>query len=319
FVDGATSVSFGGVPASIVSVSGGGTQVVVTTPAHIAGAVDVTVTTADGDVVVAAGFVYVSPFAAVPTVTSLDVSAGPTAGGTTVTITGTNFVDGATTVTFGAVPATVLSVSGDGTQIVVTTAEHPEGTVDIAVTTPAGSTDLVDEFTYLPPPGIVPVVVSLDTTRGPVGGGTTVTITGSGFVDGATVVTFGGVAATVLALSGNGAQMVVSTPPHVDGFVDVTATTSSGSGTFDAAFEYVPDSLTDTPPNEAVLPATGKPGVFTVPDAKSPAATAPLADSPAARALAFTGAGELRPVLLGWLVLFVGAVLVVASRRRRRG
>ena len=35
-----------------------------------------------------------------PTVTGISPTAGPTGGGTTVTITGTNFVNGATTVAF---------------------------------------------------------------------------------------------------------------------------------------------------------------------------------------------------------------------------
>ncbi|MGD0681438.1 MAG: Ig-like domain repeat protein [Terracidiphilus sp.] len=84
---------------------------------------------------------------AVPTVTGISPSSGSTAGGTTVTITGTNFT-GATAVDFGSTPATNVTVINSAT----TTATSPAGvgTVDVTVTTPGGTsaTSPVDQYTY---------------------------------------------------------------------------------------------------------------------------------------------------------------------------
>ena len=67
-----------------------------------------------------------------PTVTSVSPVSGSTAGGTAVTITGTNFAAGAT-VTFGGTPATnVVVVSA--TQITATTPAHAAGAVTMTVT-----------------------------------------------------------------------------------------------------------------------------------------------------------------------------------------
>src|SRR5208283_5058435 len=118
----------------------------------------------------------------VPTVTGVTPAAGPVAGGTTVTVTGTGFVTGAT-VDFGLTGASSVTVVS-GTSI---TAVSPAGTgtVDVTVTTPGGisATSPADEFTYDP----VPTVTGISPAAGPLAGGTTVTVTGTGFVTGATV------------------------------------------------------------------------------------------------------------------------------------
>jgi hypothetical protein len=72
--------------------------------------------------------------AAPPTVSSVAPSSGPTAGGTAVTITGTDFVSGAT-VTLGGTAATGVTVVND-TTITATTAAHAVGAVDVVVTNP---------------------------------------------------------------------------------------------------------------------------------------------------------------------------------------
>ena len=61
-----------------------------------------------------AEFTY-SAGAPAPTVTALNPTSGPTAGGTSVVIAGTNFT-GATAVKFGATPATAFTVNS-ATQI----------------------------------------------------------------------------------------------------------------------------------------------------------------------------------------------------------
>ena len=73
------------------------TKIKVTSPSHGAGTVTVTATTAGGTSASGEHFTY----EAAPTITKVTPGAGPTAGGTVVTLTGTGFVSGATTVTFG--------------------------------------------------------------------------------------------------------------------------------------------------------------------------------------------------------------------------
>jgi hypothetical protein len=73
-----------------------------------------------------------------PVVTSLSPTSGPTGGGNTVTITGSNLNGGGTpTVTFGGTGATVNS--SNATTLVVVAPAHVAGTVNVQVTTNGGS------------------------------------------------------------------------------------------------------------------------------------------------------------------------------------
>ena len=72
-----------------------------------------------------------------PTVTTVSPSAGPLAGGTSVTVNGTNLT-GATAVNFGATAGTGVVVDGGGTSLTVTSPAEAAGTVDVTVVTPAG-------------------------------------------------------------------------------------------------------------------------------------------------------------------------------------
>ncbi len=84
-----------------------------------------------------------------PSVTSVDPNTGSTAGGTAVTITGTNFT-GATGVTFGATLATSFVVNS-ATSITATSPAEATGTVDVTVTTAGGTsaTSSADQFSYM--------------------------------------------------------------------------------------------------------------------------------------------------------------------------
>ncbi len=83
-------------------------------------------------------------------VTGISPSSGPLGGGTTVTITGSNFT-GATGVSFGNVPATSFTVNGDTSITAVSPAAGNAGPVDVTVTTPAGAsaTSSADQFSYV--------------------------------------------------------------------------------------------------------------------------------------------------------------------------
>ena len=84
-----------------------------------------------------------------PTVTSITPNRGVTAGGTSVTITGTGFVSNVT-VTIGGLPATVLTVSA--TSITATTRAGSVGAKDVVVTNPDTQTGtLTNGFNYFRP------------------------------------------------------------------------------------------------------------------------------------------------------------------------
>ena len=148
-LSGATGVSFGGTPATVTADSG--TQVTATSPPG-KGTVDITVTTPVGTSAATAAdnFTYAAapppPPPAPPMVTGVSPPSGSIAGGTGVTITGTG-LSGATGVSFGGTPATVTADSG--TQITVISPPG-KGTVDITVTTPAGTSaaTAADNFAY---------------------------------------------------------------------------------------------------------------------------------------------------------------------------
>lgn len=85
---------------------------------------------------------------AAPTIAAVEPSSGPTAGGTSVTITGAGFAPGAT-VAFGDDPATAVTVEDD-TRITATTPGGAAGTVDVVVTNPdAQSATSSDGFSYV--------------------------------------------------------------------------------------------------------------------------------------------------------------------------
>ena len=144
-LSGATSVTFGSAVATITADSS--TQITVTSPPGT-GTVNITVTTASGTVTAADRFAYITP---PPVVTTVLPAAGTTQGGVPVTITGTD-LNGATSVTFGSRTGTITADSS--TQIIVTSPPG-QGTVDITVTTPSGTSAITtaDRFTYNSPVG----------------------------------------------------------------------------------------------------------------------------------------------------------------------
>jgi YVTN family beta-propeller protein len=85
-----------------------------------------------------------------PIVTSISPTSGPADGGTRVNIFGTDFT-GTTVIDFGTSSSTPFTVLSD-TQISAT-APSGTGTVDVTVTTPAGTsaTSPSDQYTYTAP------------------------------------------------------------------------------------------------------------------------------------------------------------------------
>jgi hypothetical protein len=224
---GATGVTIGGAAATNVVVVSN-TTITAVTPAGAAGTASVVVTTQGGSNAASTLFTYVAP----PTVSSVSPSSGPTAGGTSVTITGTNLT-GATGVTIGGAAATGVVVVSNTTITAVTPA-GAAGTASVVVTTLGGSNAANTLFTYVAPPA----VSSVSPSSGPTAGGTSVTITGTNFT-GATAVKFGAVPATGFTVASS--TTITATSPAGTGAVDLTVTTTGGTSAISTAdlFTYL--------------------------------------------------------------------------------
>lgn len=219
---GATAVNFGATAATSYTVDSA-TQITATSPTG-SGTVDITVTTASGTSATSSADQF-SYFAA-PTVTSLSVSVGPAAGGTSVVITGTNFTN-ASAVKFASNNASTYTVDS-ATQITATT---PAGTgnVNVSVTTPSGTGTLTGGFTY------GPTVSALSPSVGTPGGGTSVTITGTGFLNPSTA-KFG--ATTAASTTFVSSTQLTAVSPVGSGVVDVTVTTAGGTSPTSSADQF---------------------------------------------------------------------------------
>jgi len=262
---GATAVSFGGVlipAAQFLSIND--EQVVVTSPAHRAGAAVVQVGLgshfSESRANKSAIYTYQGAKVLRPTVSALSPSSGPAVGGQTVAITGTGFT-GATQVDFGGVliPAAQFTSSSD-TQIVVTSPAHKPGGTWVAVETNNffSQPGQASRYTYLGTGAPAPKVSAISPTSGPVAGGTTVTITGTG-LSGAQGVDFGGVlipAAQFVTLSST--QIVVTSPAHRAGearlrvFVDGFGSADADGAVF--VYQAAPSTL---PTVTALSPTSG--------------------------------------------------------------
>jgi hypothetical protein len=154
-----------------------------------------------------------------------------------VTVWGTNFLAGAT-VSFGGVAAASVTVTS-ATQLGAVTPPHATGVVDVRVTNLDDQfATLVAGFTYGTPP---PTITSVSPNSGTIAGGTSVTITGTGFQPGVpgTTVTFGSVAASGVNVIGS-TQIHAMTPAHDAGSVDVrVANPDTQSATRVGGYVYV--------------------------------------------------------------------------------
>ncbi len=242
--DASSYVSFGSAIAAATVDSA--SQITATSPAAATpvgtGTVPVTVTAPGGTSADSpdAQFTYLPP----PVVTGLAPAGGLAEGGASVTITGSNFT-GATAVRFGSADATVTTV--DSQSQITATSPAGTGTVYVTVTTPGGTspTSADAQFTYLAVTGVTP-------DGGPEAGGTSVTITGSGFAYGTAAVSFG--SDTAVDETVDSESQITATSPGGSGTVPVTVTTSAGTSADlpDAQFTYFP-----VPAVTGVVPASG--------------------------------------------------------------
>lgn len=218
---GALEVNFNGVAATITANTP--TSVTVINPPG-SGVNSVTVVTNGGTSNPLSFYYIANPF-----LTSLSESSGPVAGGNTIEIYGNN-LSTATSVQFGANAATPTVITDSQINVVVP-AGAAAGSVLVTVTTAGGSTAGLN-YVYVD----APTISSVSPSSGSTTGGTSVTITGTGFatlssatVDGSSSA-FGVISDTVA---------VIITPPGAAGAVDIVMTTNGGSATAVAAFTYI--------------------------------------------------------------------------------
>jgi IPT/TIG domain-containing protein len=151
-VAGATSVTFG--PNAAVAVTcATTTSCTATSPAGL-GTVDVVVSVNGQTSPTSAAdqFTYVVANPNAVTVTAVAPNTGITSGGTLVTISGTNFVVGGSTINFGANAATNVNCAST-TTCTATAPAGAAGVVDVLVTDATGTSaaTAADQFTYITP------------------------------------------------------------------------------------------------------------------------------------------------------------------------
>lgn len=247
FATGATVDLGGSLATAVVVVSA--TSITATTAAHAPGAVVVTVTNVDGQGgTLSGGFSYLGP---PPTLTAVLPATGLSAGATTITLTGTEFGAG-TTVTVGGVAATGV-VATSSTSLTAVTPAGTAGAANVVVTKADGqSATLAGGYTYTQSPP--PAVASISPTSGTHGGGVPVTITGTGFVSGATV-KFGTVVATNVVVSGSTSITAVAPAGTINALVYIAVTNAdSQTGTLANGYRFVDTGIVTV---TGILPTAG--------------------------------------------------------------
>lgn len=169
---------------------------------------------------------------------------GSTAGGTTVTITGTNLAN-ALSVHFGSKAATITANTATS---VTVTSPSGSGTVPVTVTTAAGTSNPLSFF-YIG----APFKSNLSPITGVTAGGNIVTINGTGLST-ASAVHFGSATATPTVV--NDGQLTVAVPAGTGpGPVSVSVTTAGGTNN-GLTYTYVgAPTITTLDPNSG--PASG--------------------------------------------------------------
>ncbi|MEV1286634.1 IPT/TIG domain-containing protein [Micromonospora sp. NPDC049679] len=241
----ASKVTVGGVSVPFTRVSD--TQIKASLLPRTAGTVDVQVVT-PGGTSTGVAFTYEAP--PPPVIDAVSPNTGYTYKTSTVGLTGSNFT-AASMVTLGGVKVSFTRISD--TQLRVVLPARPAGALDVAVTTPGG-TSTAAQFTYELPPA--PVVSSLSVTSGMTYVATVVLVNGSNLTA-ASRVTVGGLVVPFVFV--NDGQLRATLPPRATsaaGTFDVQVTTPGGtSGTSSTSkFAFVAPPV---PVLSSVTPSSG--------------------------------------------------------------
>ncbi|QDG52986.1 hypothetical protein FIV42_20220 [Persicimonas caeni] len=206
-----TRFFFGGEPAEIQSIDPQASTATLLTPAGSAGLVDVSAENSRDSTIFEDGYLYRADDAA--TLAALSPGFGPASGGTEVLLRGNGFDGAGVEFVFGTNVATV--VDRGATWARVQTPAGAVGTVDVVMRDANGEIDrLASAFEYRQALWVDAVAPQ----QGPADGGTSVTLTGTGFA-GTDRVEFGGIAAPFTVVSDS--EIEATTPAHGAGSVDV--------------------------------------------------------------------------------------------------
>jgi hypothetical protein len=231
-------VRFGSTPAASFSVVDDRTVVAVA-PARPAGVVNVWLDRPGASTVnlPATHFTYLPPPTSAPAVTAVSPVFGPTEGDNAVTVTGRNFLS-VTNVSFGQDAAASFTIV-DNTTIIAVAPARSEGLVSLRVTNPFGTNWNTPSswYEYRVITGPAPSITAVSPTTGPVGGGTTVTITGSSFTPSSTVA-FGSTPALAVTVV-DATTILATAPPHAAALVNVRVTTENGASVNQMASWYL--------------------------------------------------------------------------------
>jgi hypothetical protein len=224
------------------------TRIVCRTPAYAeAGPVAVRVRNSSVLAVLPNGFSYFEPVEVV----SVTPATGPSSGGTEVVIVGKGFIDN-NQVQFGS-GGTVDGVTIDSNTLTAVTPTRAAGTYSVTVANSNGGFGLAGAFTFYDPV----TITQLNPFAGPIGGGTDVTVTGTGLIDPTTslidsssVTNQPGIDATSLTLT------TPPSPSGAEGAVTVQVANVNGDYEKNNSFVFFDPSVTD-PRIVAVSPSTG--------------------------------------------------------------
>lgn len=181
------------------------------------------------------------------TISEITPKGGPLAGGTSVTIIGSGFADGVSVMIGGKSCSSVNVVNIYTINCLVPSSVA--GAVNVSVTRPDGQTTSAANFyTYRPSP----VINSLAPATGAVVGGTNVTLTGTGFVAGATVMF--GTASCIAPIVTSSTTLTCTTPGYPSGAINVVVTNPDGQMSGPSIFTYMPRPiLISASPNNAPI------------------------------------------------------------------
>jgi len=220
----------------------------VTPAGGAAGPVPITVLNPDGlGATVPAGFTYATPQTPAPTISSVVPSSGREAGGTQITITGSNF-HAQGTWRLGSKPLDNVATVSSSLVTARTPAGSP-GPVDLVYVGPDGQVALrLQAFTYL----AAPVLTAITPSLGNVAGGTEVTLIGDHFESGMQVF-FGNMQGQILSVQSAVTALARTPASLASGFVDVRVRNPDGQEAVrHDGFEFL-----DAPSLAGVWPPSG--------------------------------------------------------------
>ena len=231
--------------------------------ANTAGTVNIIITDKDGQKYTAQ-YLYKDKPSVTPTITSITPDSGDITETPKVTIKGTNFKNGSTTVTVGGTAVTLLSCTETSLIFRVPKSTNA-GAQAVVVTRTDQKTSATTTYSYTntPPNPITPTITSITPDSGDIAETPKVTIKGANFKNGSTVVTVGGTAVTLLSCTET--TLIFRVPKSTNAgtqAVVVTRTDQKTSATTTYNYTNIPPvsnlQITNIAPNSGVAGVSQK-------------------------------------------------------------